>query len=147
MNLAEYAKGCRQTESVVVLRAECPADMTSYDVNARILHAVIGISTEAGEMLDVMKKNIFYGKPLDRPALLNLLEEAGDVCWYLFGILLDELGKELDAADPANACLVGNIAKLRTRYKDRFSRFDATHRDVVAEIEAMEQGGLRDEQG
>lgn len=31
----------------------------------RLLHAGIGLSTEAGEFLDALKKHIFYGKELD----------------------------------------------------------------------------------
>ena len=38
----------------------------------RLLHGVMGISTEAAELEDVMKKHIFYGKEVDT---VNLKEE------------------------------------------------------------------------
>ena len=147
MKLAEYGEGCRKTESLVnmaVWAGELGGDrdvefVAERMINARILHAVMGISTEAAEMMDVLKKHIFYGKDLDREAMVNLLEEAGDACWYLFGILLDELGTALKIDDPINSCLAGNLSKLRKRYGEKFSEFDAAHRDVVAEIKALKQ--------
>ena len=45
-----------------------------------LLHAGIGLATEAGEFLDAIKKHIFYGKKLDT---VNLAEEGGDTLWYL----------------------------------------------------------------
>ena len=54
----------------------------------RLLHGAIGLSTESGELLDQVKKNVFYGKPLDK---VNILEECGDVLWYVC-LILDSQG-------------------------------------------------------
>ena len=40
----------------------------------------MGVGTEGGELLDIVKKNQFYGKPVD---WVNVREEIGDVLWYL----------------------------------------------------------------
>lgn len=40
----------------------------------------LGVITEAGELLDVIKKNIAYGKEID---IINVGEEIADMCWYI----------------------------------------------------------------
>lgn len=39
----------------------------------------LGLSGEAGEVADLIKKYFYHGKPFDRA---KLIEEAGDVLWY-----------------------------------------------------------------
>lgn len=48
-----------------------------------LLHAVIGISGEAGELLDMVKKIVIYNRPLDEAALANIIEELGDLEFYM----------------------------------------------------------------
>ena len=94
----------------------------------RLLHAGIGLSTEAGEFLDALKKHIFYGKELDR---VNLAEELGDLFWYM-AIVGDELGiKFEDVMDR-------NITKLKARYGENFSEEKAEHRDLDSERKILE---------
>jgi NTP pyrophosphatase (non-canonical NTP hydrolase) len=50
---------------------------------AHLLHMVVGISGEAGELLDAVKKHIIYCKPVDRE---NLVEELGDLEFYMEGV-------------------------------------------------------------
>ena len=57
---------------------EC--ERTNAQDQDRILHGAIGMMTEAGEILDIFKKHIFYGKPVD---VVHLKEEIGDFFWYL----------------------------------------------------------------
>lgn len=45
-----------------------------------IKHAAMGLCTEAAELIDILKKNHAYGKPLD---WVNFREELGDALWYL----------------------------------------------------------------
>jgi NTP pyrophosphatase (non-canonical NTP hydrolase) len=45
-----------------------------------LLHCVMGLSTEANELLDALKKSIFYGRELD---VRNLKEEMGDIEYYM----------------------------------------------------------------
>lgn len=46
----------------------------------QIVHAQIGMLTELGELGDLIKREFAYGKEFDR---INLLEEVGDIFWYL----------------------------------------------------------------
>jgi len=95
----------------------------------RILHAAQGLATEAGEIMDAVKKHIFYGKPLDE---VNLKEEMGDVDWYQ-SILCDALGTTMKEIEEAN------IKKLATRYGDKFSEDRAILRDLDRENVVLQQ--------
>ena len=71
-----------------------------------LLHAVMGIAGESGEVLDAIKKHYFYNKPLD---LENVIEELGDIEFYLQAMRMC-LG--LDRKD----ILIANMVKLSKRY-------------------------------
>jgi NTP pyrophosphatase (non-canonical NTP hydrolase) len=76
-----------------------------------MLHCVVGISGEAGELLDAVKKTWVYGKALDHD---NLIEELGDIEWYMEALrgLLNVTRDEVIAA---------NVAKLEKRYPTRYT--------------------------
>jgi len=93
-----------------------------------LLHACLGIATEAGELIDPIKKAVFYGKALDK---VNLMEEVGDILWYC-AILLKYTGHTFDDA------MERNIAKLEKRYPDEFTEEDAIDRDLVSERKELE---------
>lgn len=97
--------------------------------NQKLLHAVIGLSTESGELLDQMKKVIYYGKELDRT---NIKEELGDLMWYM-AILLREL--DLNFED----VLEVNINKLKARYGEKFNSENALNRNLDIERAILEQ--------
>jgi NTP pyrophosphatase (non-canonical NTP hydrolase) len=77
----------------------------------RLANAALGLTGEAGEVAEHVKKHLFHGKPLDRDAVVK---ELGDCLWYIaalagvVGVSLDEIGAT-------------NIDKLRRRYPDGFS--------------------------
>jgi len=71
-----------------------------------LIHAVLGISGEAGELLDAVKKAAIYNKPLDRE---NVIEELGDLEFYM-----EQLRQRLDIT--REQTLDANIAKLGVRY-------------------------------
>ena len=48
-----------------------------------VTHMAIGISGEAGELLDAVKKSSIYQKELD---LENVIEELGDLEFYMEGL-------------------------------------------------------------
>ena len=55
-----------------------------YDVDVpRILTAALGISAEAGEFTEVIKKVFLQGKPYNEETVFHLKRELGDICWYL----------------------------------------------------------------
>lgn len=73
---------------------------------ANALHMAVGVSGEAGELLDAVKKYVIYDKPVDRA---NIIEELGDLEFYMQG-LRAEFGITRDETIQAN------IAKLSKRY-------------------------------
>ena len=75
-------------------------------IQADALHMAVGVSGEAGELLDAIKKFAVYQKPLDRT---NVIEELGDIEFYLEG-LRQALGIS------RNMTIIGNIEKLQQRY-------------------------------
>ena len=79
-------------------------DMTYSD--AHLIHMVMGISGEAGEILDAVKKVVIYHKRLDRE---NIVEELGDLEFYMEG-LRQGLGITREEV------LQYNINKLNKRY-------------------------------
>jgi NTP pyrophosphatase (non-canonical NTP hydrolase) len=88
----------------------------------------MGASTEAGELLDSLKKAIFYGKELD---VVNFKEELGDILWYI-AIAYHELGGSFEEG------MEVNIAKLRARYGDKFTAARALKRDLDVERKILE---------
>ena len=52
----------------------------------QLIHAQIGMVTELGELGDLLKRELAYGKEFDR---VNLMEECGDFLWY-FVLYCDE---------------------------------------------------------
>jgi NTP pyrophosphatase (non-canonical NTP hydrolase) len=77
----------------------------------RLANAALGLSGEAGEVAELVKKHLFHGAPLDRDAVVK---ELGDCLWYVaalagvLGVPLSEVGET-------------NIDKLRRRYPEGFS--------------------------
>jgi phosphoribosyl-ATP pyrophosphohydrolase len=84
----------------------------------RLIHASIGMSGEAGEIVDALKKVMMYGSRLD---IENLKEECGDVLWYM-AIMLDALGSSFEEVMQMNA------DKLAKRYPNGFNEKDAIAR-------------------
>lgn len=124
MQTSEYIKNAIKTEST-----DFETIRTRFtDENIRLLHAAMGLSTEAGETLDAIKKHLFYGKALDK---VNLKEEMGDLFWYL-AIMADAL--EIDFAN----IMERNIEKLKARYGSKFSDEKAINRDLQTEREILE---------
>ena len=98
-------------------------------LTADVTHAIVGISTEGGELLDVVKKAMFYGKPVD---YVNLDEEIGDVLWYI-AIYCAARGVGIEAL------MAQNIAKLQKRFPAAFTEEAANNRNLAAERETLEQ--------
>jgi NTP pyrophosphatase (non-canonical NTP hydrolase) len=78
---------------------------------SRIPHCALGLTGEAGEVADVIKKSQYAGGSLDIP---KLEEELGDVLWYLqalcnfCGLTIEQLA-------------VLNIQKLAARRPDDYT--------------------------
>lgn len=94
------------------------------------LHMVIGLSTEAGELLDIFKKKFAYGKDID---YVHIVEEIFDNFWYLCN-LCNILG-----INPEDGFQI-NIDKLKSRYPEKFTSDSAINRDLDAERFVLSQG-------
>lgn len=49
----------------------------------RLLTAALGMTAEAGEFTEVVKKIFLQGKPYNEENVFHLKRELGDICWYL----------------------------------------------------------------
>jgi NTP pyrophosphatase (non-canonical NTP hydrolase) len=85
---------------------------------AGLIHAVMGICGEAGELLDSIKKTTIYNKELD---IDNIVEELGDLEFYM-----EMLRQEIDLT--REFILIKNISKLEKRYPTQYSDKDALER-------------------
>jgi phosphoribosyl-ATP pyrophosphohydrolase len=105
------SEAIKRYQQFVQLVENTPIHMRAMPYSAqRALHAAIGMSTEAAELLDVFKKHM-YGKekPLDAEAQNNLRDECGDMFYYLM-LMLDAIGYDF------NDMIEHNTEKLRKRY-------------------------------
>jgi NTP pyrophosphatase (non-canonical NTP hydrolase) len=87
------------------------------------LHAAIGIASEAGEILDEIKKHLIYGAELNHEALWK---EMGDLEWY------SQLLRNAMFVD-RQFILRRNMEKLNKRHPNGFSTESA-----IAKVDAIE---------
>lgn len=82
------------------------------------LNGALGLCGEAGEVSDMVKKNLFQGHPLDFD---HLAKELGDIAWYV-AVTAHAIGYDLDTIFQMN------VDKLRKRYPDGFDTHRSLHR-------------------
>ena len=75
----------------------------------RLLTGAVGLSAEAGELMEIVKKLIFQGKPVNEETIFHMKRELGDVMWYVMQVLM-ALNVEL------NEVVEMNVEKLAKRY-------------------------------
>ena len=75
----------------------------------RLLTAAVGISAEGGEFMEIVKKMIFQGKPVNEENLFHLKRELGDIMWYVAQACM-----ALDT--DFNEIIEMNVEKLKARY-------------------------------
>lgn len=104
----------------------------------RLLHCAMGLTTEVGELMDILKRHLFYGTAID---FVHIREEFGDLEWYKalgYDVLVDELegltreNVQVDVQDM-------NIAKLTKRFPEKFTNHHAIHRDLGVERQTLEE--------
>jgi len=85
-------------------------DSNELNINIPLLMtACFGLAAEAGEFIEVPKKIIFQGKPLDADNVFHMKRELGDVMWYWINAC-----RALNL-DP-NDVIDENVRKLESRY-------------------------------
>ena len=75
----------------------------------RLLTAAVGMSAEAGEFTEVVKKIVFQGKPVNEENLFHLKRELGDIMWYVAQACMG-----LDTT--IDEIIEMNVDKLKSRY-------------------------------
>jgi len=123
MKPSEYIKNAIRTESKDYKFAEVNG------VTPRIEHAVMGIVTEAGELMDDVKRSKIYDQQLDR---IHMVEEAGDCFWYL-ALLCEALGVTFEEVWEKN------INKLEVRYPEKYDHDHAKNRKLDKERKVLEK--------
>ncbi|MBR1454147.1 MAG: nucleoside triphosphate pyrophosphohydrolase family protein [Lachnospiraceae bacterium] len=94
----------------------------SKDLNdvEMLIEGAMGICSEAGEAMDIVKKYFAHGHELDKE---HLIKELGDVCWYM-AELLNLLGYTFSDVFEAN------IQKLEKRYPNGFESAKSINREA-----------------
>ena len=107
MDLNEYQKLAQRTS-----RRDLPAD-------SHITNGVLGLAGEAGECADLLKKHYYQD---NRPFRDQLIDELGDVLWY---VAETAAGLSVKLEDIAQH----NIEKLKRRYPEGFDPEKSLHRE------------------
>ena len=130
-DLGPLALGVRDVSQNCAKLPDWISDVPEEDEKARnIIHAIIGKATEAGELLERLHKTAVHGEPFD---VANAGEEVGDGFWY-DALLACACGLTFDGIQRTN------IAKLRHRFPERFTEYDANNRDLFGERRILEEG-------
>ena len=108
----EYQRNAMRTASGI--STSCPENL--------LLQGVMGMSGEAGEALDIVKKIMFQGHELNEATKEHLIRELGDVLWYVA-----TTAEALNV--PLETVMQVNIDKLRARYPKRFDAERSQHRE------------------
>jgi NTP pyrophosphatase (non-canonical NTP hydrolase) len=84
---AKYVNFVRQVTSKPSLDSETLVErLEELDENANVpqlLTAALGVSAEAGEFTEIVKKIILQGKPYNEDNIRHMKIELGDVLWYI----------------------------------------------------------------
>ena len=128
IDTVKYVEFVRQTTSLpsadyanlmarlTQLEAENDADVP------RLLTAALGMSAEAGEFTEVVKKIFLQGKSYNEENVFHLKRELGDICWYITQACM-----ALDTN--FNEILQMNYEKLSARYPEgTFSVYKSENR-------------------
>lgn len=95
-----------------------------------LIHMNLGITTEIGEFLDCIKKNIAYNKPLD---LVNMGEELADICWYVANkarLFFFRTWEDMEATEEHN---FGAVRKeYEELFRPMFQQYQINHRAIYS---------------
>ena len=96
------------SDYAALLRRLTELEVADCDV-PHLLTAAVGMSAEAGEFTEVVKKVIFQGKPWNEDNAFHLKRELGDILWYVAQACM-ALEVSLDEV------VARNVKKLEKRY-------------------------------
>ena len=125
-NYTEFVKQTTSAPSLdYAVMATRFAELEANGTNTtQLLTAALGLTAEAGEFTEVVKKIVFQGKPYNEDNVFHMKRELGDICWYLAQacMALDTTFDEV---------LEMNVDKLKARYPG--GEFDVHHSENRAE--------------
>lgn len=108
----------RTNDGLNTIRLALTMNINCDIIIAQLLNGVLGLTGEAGEVSDLIKKGIFHEKGID---LEHLKKELGDCAWYL-AMICDACGFTLDDV------MQTNIDKLKARYPEGFDTYRANNK-------------------
>jgi NTP pyrophosphatase (non-canonical NTP hydrolase) len=97
MHFEEYQAGAARTIN------KCEGELINH---------ALGLAGEGGEVIELIKKHAFHGKPLNDELLS---EEIGDLLWYVAAVCTT---RGLSLSTVAS----NNLAKLKRRYPGGFEQ-------------------------
>lgn len=127
MTLQEYEVLSRMTTNSANNLKQLYLNSDRWEID--LDHAIRGITTESGEIADILKKRFVYGKEIDQT---HIKEELGDLLWYI-SLAISSLESSFEEI------MEMNIKKLQKRYPNLYTREDALNRDLNAERKVLEE--------
>ena len=88
-------------------------DNSDIDV-PRLMTAALGLSSEGGEFVEIVKKMFLQGKPADQENIFHMKRERGDIMWYWVTACM---ALKLDPVE----VILENQKKLEARYGEEFT--------------------------
>ena len=93
----------------------------------RLLTAAVGMSAEAGEFTEIIKKMIFQGKPVNDENIFHLKRELGDIMWYVSQACL---GLDISLEEVIQM----NFEKLSARYPEGTFSIERSENRVAGDL-------------
>ena len=115
MDNTTYQKEASKT----IPNQEVYSNTLTFNPDKMIVNALMGLSGESGELIDVFKKHYFQGHDLNKD---EVTKEIGDVFWYL-NLLCQALNISFEEV------MEKNIVKLRKRYGESFDSNKSINRE------------------
>ena len=88
-------------------------DKSNIDV-PRLMTAALGLSSEGGEFVEIVKKMFLQGKPADQDNIFHMKRELGDIMWYWVTACM---ALPLEPVE----VILENQKKLEARYGEQFT--------------------------
>ena len=107
----EFVEGVTSDESLYLdylMRRIAELEVQESNV-PQLLTAALGLTAEAGEFTEVVKKILLQGKPYNEDNIFHMKRELGDICWYIAQACM-----ALDTS--FDEIIEMNVEKLKARY-------------------------------
>ena len=96
-------------------------DSSSQIESARLITAALGLGSETGEFVEIVKKMFLQGKPASGDNIFHMKRELGDIMWYWATACM---ALKLDPYE----VIKENQDKLEARYGEKFEVNRSEHR-------------------